>query len=232
MHDHPPRWRAWVLYGVGIYASLVVFGVGLLWLMARQAPLPAAEQALTKWLGGDLSPSAQPFSGQVVPPTSPKWGPDDAKITIVEFADFQCPYCQASSYVIRQVVNEFGSDVRFVFRHFPIEYVHPLAPALALASMCANEQGKFWPIHDRFFQHQESIADRNDIDLQAQAVGLNMRDYNNCMLAKRWEEAINKDLSDAIQLGGRGTPTWLVNGKKIEGHLTIDAWRQIIQSLR
>lgn len=227
----PPRWRKLIFYGVATYASLVIFGLGVLWLMSTQSPAPSADEQLTRWLGG-ASQQNQPFSGQLVPSTAPALGDANAKVTIVEFGDFQCPYCQRSSYVIRQVVNEFGSDVRLVYRHFPIDYLHPLASTLAHASMCAHEQGKFWSIHDRFFQHQTEIQDRDDVDAQVQAGGLNMREYNTCMFSQRWKDEIDRDLSDVIQLGGRGTPTWLVNGQKIEGHLTLETWRQIIESLR
>lgn len=226
------RWRKWILYGVGAYASVVVFSLFVIVLMAHFQPAPSQPQTLTRWLGGTGSAPSQPYSGNVVPSTAPYLGSPDAKITIVEFGDFQCPFCQASSYVLRQVVNTYGSDVRLVFRHFPIEALHPLAPTLARASMCAKEQGKFWQVHDRFFQFQDKIASRDDIDLQVQLAGLNMRDYATCMQANRYQDLINQDLSDAIQLGAVGTPTWLVNGKKIEGYLTFDAWKQIIDSLR
>lgn len=227
-----PRWRTRILYAVAIYASLVIFGLGLLWILAAQAPQPATNPGLTKWINNADAPVSRPFSGVMVPKTAPSIGSPDAKITIIEFSDFQCPFCKASSYVMRQVINEFGADIYYVYRHFPIEYTHALAMELAHASMCAQEQGKFWQIHDRFFQYQDAIKTQEDIDAQAEAVGLSMREYNNCTLSQRWQDEINTDLSDVIQLGGRGTPTWMVNGNKIEGHLTFEAWRQIITSLR
>ncbi len=180
-----------------------------------------------------LSATDQPAlnaSEKLVPDHSPMLGPDDAKITIVEFSDFSCPFCKASFPIIRQLLNKYPNDLRLVYRHMPLKSIHPLAEELAHASMCAKEQGKFWVMHDRLFQNQDSVTEENIVE-QARAVGLAIPQFTACHESGRWENAIQQDLADAVHNGGRGTPTWLVNGQLVQGTLPLSTWETIIDQL-
>lgn len=230
--SHRHHAKRWILHSLGIYLGIVAFTVIILVIVATRR---GAEQSLAPNLAngftallGQAQPQ-QPFTGTLVPPHAPTLGPADAPITIIEFADFQCPYCQASVYPVRQLLREYPNQIRFVFRHFPITAVHPLAETLALAGMCAHDQGKFWAMHDALYAEQETV-DRARIDAIAQSVGLDTNRFDLCLSTQQFASVVQRDFADGVQLGARGTPTWIINGQKVQGALPLETWRQIIDS--
>ena len=223
--------KKFVLGVVIVYVLTVLVAVGWLFLVAKNAPSNTVDPFQTGFTAFDGLTSAPTTTVQnLVPAHAPFLGSATAKITIVEFADFECPYCRASVYPIRQVLAAYPNDVRLVFRHFPIASAHPLAETLANASLCAHDQGYFWPLHDRLYQEQDSLSYEKLIAL-SRSVGINIDRLERCMNSGQFADALRQDFADAVALGSRGTPTWVVNGQKIEGALPYEAWKRIIDAL-
>jgi protein-disulfide isomerase len=148
-----------------------------------------------------------------------------APATVVVFCDFQCPYCAAGRGILDQVVAAHPGDVRIVFRHFPLESKHPDAPRAAAAAVCAQEQGRFWPMHDMMFTHQREL-DASGIRRLARTAGLDLVAFDQCLFTGRRASDWQRDAADAAALGVTGTPTYFVNGRGIEGAIpfaTLDA---------
>ena len=179
---------------------------------------------------GSNETSSSVASGNLVPSYAPTLGPDDAKVTIIEFSDFECPFCQASFSVIRQVLNKYPNEVRLVYRHFPLKSIHPNAEALAHASMCAGEQDLFWPFHDRLFAQQGEVTSDNVIE-HARAIGADTNKFLSCQNSQRWLDEIELDFAEAVSQGGRGTPTWIINEELVQGIIPLELWEQIIDEL-
>jgi protein-disulfide isomerase len=145
-------------------------------------------------------------------PAAPSRGRREAPITIVEFSDFQCPYCKRAAALLDEVQKRHGDDVRVVFRNFPLPY-HQHAQLAAMAALAAREQGRFWEMHDQLFAHQESL-DRATIDGFARALGLDMTRFGAAIDGGKLADAIGKDVLAATPLVD-GTPTLFVNGHKL-----------------
>ncbi|HLC44687.1 MAG TPA: thioredoxin domain-containing protein [Patescibacteria group bacterium] len=154
----------------------------------------------------------------LVTPGSHTAGPDEARVTIVEFADFECPACGAFHPVLKNVLAKFPQDVRLVYRHFPLTQ-HTHAIPASLASEAAARQGKFWEMHNALYEHQEDLTDQA-IRGYAQAIGLSMDQFERDWAAIEIRQLINQDLSAGSDLGLRATPTWFINGMKHEGGYT------------
>jgi len=161
---------------------------------------------------------------------SPIVGPADAKIVIVEFGDFECPFCRESFPVIRTLIAKYANDIKFVYRHFPVPSLHINAIAAAEASMCANEQGKFLAYHDRLFQNQERL-DYDNLKRYARQIGINGADFDKCVDDRRYKKFIEEDMADGINIGVSGTPTWFINGRKVEGAIPAEIFNKIIEKL-
>lgn len=222
----------WIWQALGFYTALVVFCTVLLVIVAamrgERVPSSGADQAFTSFLGQLPTPTLP--AGELIPAHAPSLGPTNAAVTIVEFGDFQCPYCRAAVYPVRQLLQRYPNDVRLVFRQFPVSALHPLAERLALASLCAHDQGLFWPFHDQIYARQEALTETS-IDTIAQSVGVDMQRFGVCLSSRQFQKHVDQDFADAVRLGGRGTPTWIVNGQKIEGALPFEAWVQIVEGL-
>jgi protein-disulfide isomerase len=145
----------------------------------------------------------------------PTWGKEDALVTIVEFSDFQCPFCSRVNPTIAKIKETYPDDVRIVFRHLPLP-MHPQAPAAAKASLAAARQGKFWEMHDKLFGDQRGLSDDKYAQF-AEEIGLDVdkfkKDYADEALAKMVEE----DMKVAEKFGARGTPAFFINGRFVNG---------------
>lgn len=159
----------------------------------------------------------------------PAFGNANAKVQIVEFADFGCPYSRASSLVIRKLAQKYPSQVRFVYRDFPITELHPVAQRAAEAGECAQDQGKFWEYHDKLYQNQTGLTD-DDLFLYAEQVNLEMDLFVDCMESERYREEVLEDYNDGYEAGVRGTPTFFINGNRIPGAIPESILDAIIQA--
>ena len=160
------------------------------------------------------------------PPTSPVRGPADAPVEIVEFSDFQCPFCQRVGPAVTQVLNTYGNRVRLVYREYPLPN-HPNARPAAEAGMCANEQGKFWPYHDRLFANQQRLG-VNDLKQHAVDLGLDAARFNACMDSHKNVPLIEADISAGNESGVNGTPAFFINGRMLSGAQPFEAFKRII----
>ena len=134
----------------------------------------------------------------------PSRGPDNAPVTIVEFSDFQCPYCGREVPVIERLMKEYDGKVRLVFRHYPLDF-HPFAQKAAEAGACAQDQGKFWEFHDSMFSKQSELS-VPDLKQRAVDLKLDTAAFNQCLDSGRQAEAIQKDIQEGARAGVSGTP--------------------------
>jgi protein-disulfide isomerase len=156
----------------------------------------------------------------------PDKGPKDAPIEVVEFSDFQCPFCQRANPTVDQVLKTYGDRIHFVYRHFPLP-IHPNARQAAEAAACAGEQGRFWQFHDQLFANPAKLA---DADLKAHAVtaGLDASKFNACVDGHQSKAEVDKDLAEGNAAGVTGTPAFFINGRSLEGAQPFDAFKRVI----
>jgi protein-disulfide isomerase len=157
----------------------------------------------------------------------PSKGPATAPVTIVEFSDFQCPFCARVNPTLQKVKETYGDTVRVVFRDFPLLQIHPQAAKAAEAATCANEQGKFWEMHDRLFANQQKLQVA-DLKQYAVELGLNAESFNQCLDSGKHEAEWKKDLEDGAKYGLSGTPAFFINGRLISGAQPLEAFTEII----
>lgn len=156
-------------------------------------------------------------------------GADNAPITILEFVDFECDYSRGAYSVMKSVAQKYNLVVRVVFKHLPMEQLHSGAEIAASAAACAKAQGKFWEYHDLLFERKK--LDPASLLGYAQELKLNTSQFNLCLTENKFEKDIAQDMLDAAQLDLKGTPTYIVNGYKIEGALTGELWDKVILEL-
>jgi protein-disulfide isomerase len=168
-----------------------------------------------------------PLRTEVATEGYPSKGLARAPVTIVEFSDFQCPYCLQILETLDQVQEAFGERVRLVYRHFPLESIHPNARKAAEASMCAHDQGKFWEMHDAMFENPGSLG-VSALKQSAQSLGLDVDQFNACLDSDRYADAISDDLEAGREAGVTGTPALFVNGRFLSGTQSFEAVAEII----
>ncbi|MDB5059861.1 MAG: oxidoreductase [Chloroflexi bacterium] len=143
-------------------------------------------------------------------------GPDAAPVTLVEYGDFECPYCGAAHQVIKAIQGQLGDQLRFVFRHFPLVEVHPHAEPAAEASEAAAAQDHFWEMHDTLFEHQRAL-DYPHLLSYARALGLDIDRFEREMAAHIHEPRVREDFLSGVLSGVNGTPTFFINGERYSG---------------
>ena len=143
-------------------------------------------------------------------------GPDDSPVTLVEYGDYECPYCGQAENSVHEIQERTGNAVRMVFRHFPNRTVHPHAGLAAEAAEAASAQGKFWEMHDLLFQHQDQLEE-SDLIEYAHEIGLDEERFRTELDAHTHSEKIREDFKSGRESGVQGTPTWYINGKRYDG---------------
>ena len=177
----------------------------------------AAERKLEERLRAErkVSVAYEPFRVSLNNEKAPARGNSAAPVTLVEFSDFECPFCQATVPTLKQVEKKYGDKVRIVYRQFPLS-IHPFAFKAAEASLCANEHGKFWEMHDAMFQDQKKLS-VSDLKQTARRVGIDGKKFDSCLDAGRYVEQVQNDQKEAQRLGVTGTPAMYINGTAVEG---------------
>ena len=154
-------------------------------------------------------------------------GAENASVIIVEFSDFQCPYCGRAAANAREVVAELNSSVKFYYLHFPLPF-HQYAEKAAEAAECAGDQGKFWEMHDLMFSNQEAL-DQEHLKSYANRLGLNMTQFSSCLGSGEKGAIVDSDFAKGRVAGVGGTPTFFVNGRKL-GSYDADSLRAAIRA--
>lgn len=158
----------------------------------------------------------------------PSKGPAGAPVTIVEFADFQCPYCRQMVKPLEQVIKTYGDSVRLVYRQFPIASIHPEAQKAAEASLCASAQGKFWEMHDAMYDDPQSL-DVPNLRKTARSLGLNGAKFDTCLDSEQFASQIRLDLETGRSVGVTGTPGLFINGRFLHGFQRFESLAAIIE---
>ena len=162
---------------------------------------------------------------------APILGEEDAPVTIVEFSDFQCPYCaRFFEQTFPQLKENYikTGKVKLAFRHLPLSF-HQYAQKTAEASECANEQGKFWEYHDTVFNNQDQLSD-TILSTWAGEIGLDVKKFDDCLESGKYKEKVQADSNDAGSYGVSGTPSFFVNGKLLVGAQPYEAFQQVIDA--
>ncbi|MFA6908893.1 MAG: DsbA family protein [Patescibacteria group bacterium] len=167
----------------------------------------------------------------VVTDDDPSLGTKDAKVTIVQFADFQCPYCQEAFPIIRELTSKYQDQVHFIIRDFPLIDIHPDAESAAIAASCVAAQSidKFWSYHDQLYINQSDLSP-GALRRYAQNVGAQLEAFDRCITDESVLAEINADYAAGVEAGVVGTPTFFINGQKVEGVIPRDIFEQVIIS--
>jgi protein-disulfide isomerase len=143
-------------------------------------------------------------------------GPINAPITLLEYGDYECPYCGAAHAIVNAVREQMGDRLRFVFRHFPLVTIHPHAELAAEAAEAAGAQGKFWEMHDAIYENQENLSLVYLLNL-ADAIGLKLDQFKEDLGTNFYSDRVREDFMSGVRSGVNGTPTFFVNGLRYNG---------------
>lgn len=236
-----PWYRHW--WGVVIILLLALLGVIFIYFLTQ------VYSFYTRIKSGEISTAEYIFEGKFTTSESlrrslapsetdvdltttddPQFGEPDAPLTIVEFADFGCPYSAEEAFIVRELVAEFPTLIRYVYRDFPIDELHPNAHLAAEAGECAKELGNFWALHDKIYQNQNDLS-RDALIRYAREIGLDEDAFADCLDSGKYRAEVEEDIAAGTAAGVRGTPTFFLNGKRIEGAIPRDVWSEIIAAM-
>ncbi len=158
----------------------------------------------------------------------PSKGGKDAKVTVIEFTDYQCPFCGKVRPTVKQLVADYGDKVRYVLRDFPLEF-HPSAKKAAEAAQCAGDQNKYWEYSDVLWSNQKSL-EVPDLKRYAGELKLDQKKFDACLDDGKYTAEVDKDMADGAKAGVNGTPTFFINGRVLSGALPLDQFKQIIDA--
>jgi protein-disulfide isomerase len=185
---------------------------------AALAPAPSAPSA----------PAAPEGKQNIKLGDAPVKGPAGAKVTVVAFSDFQCPFCSRAVPVMKQIEDEYKGKVKIAFKQLPLPF-HDKAHLAAEAALAANEQGKFWQMHDKLFANQQAL-DRPNLEKYAEELGLNMTKFKAALDSGKFKDKVDSDAKEGAAVGATGTPTFFINGTKVVGAQPFDAFKTVIDT--
>lgn len=151
-----------------------------------------------------------------------------APVTLVEYGDFQCPYCRSAHFYLKKVLATMGDDMRFVFRHMPLTQIHPMAQLAAESAEAADAQGRFWPMHDLIYENQDLLSPALLTRLGLR-LGLDMQRFQDDMASHRFLPKVREHFMSAVRSGAAGTPSFFINGELYEGSFDDES---LIEALR
>jgi protein-disulfide isomerase len=155
-------------------------------------------------------------------------GPETAAVTVVEYGDYECPFCGAAHPVVKALQQALGDDLRFAYRHFPLSQIHPHSFQAAEAAEAAGAQSRFWAMHDLLFEHQDRLGTQ-DLLAYAGAIGLELERFVDDLAEHRHSARIREDFLSGVRSGVNGTPTFFVNGIRHDGGYDLDSMLEAIQ---
>jgi Na+/H+ antiporter NhaA len=212
----------------GVLASAII-AAALSWVTFRMIRRLPAERRARQLLGTaeellDLSEDVDPARDHVR-------GPDSAPVTLVEYGDYECPYCGQAEVVIRELLDEFGDELRYVWRHLPLNDVHLHAQMAAEAAEAAAAQDAFWPMHDRLLADQEELLPE-DLRLNADAIGLDVKRFWEDVRRREYAERVAEDVASADSSGVAGTPSFFINGRRHQGAYDVATLSAAVRAAR
>lgn len=220
--------KTWVLVAGAVVLLIGMQAAVTLSMMSRMASL---EQALQARAAAPAAGTAE--RTEVSIGTLPVLGPAGAPVTIVEFSDYECPFCAAAEPIMQELLRRYPTQVRLAYRDLPLTNIHPYAATAAHAARCAADQGQFWPYHHRLLAggpdvrrqqvSPEALADH------ARALKLDLTVFDQCMDSQKHRAAIEADMKDARRLGLTGTPAFFVNGRKLTGARPLEEFIAIVE---
>lgn len=200
--------------------------VGFVTQNAKQEKMRAYFDTLRKAYALKLDYPEPPRERYTVAAVGPTRGPDNAKVTIVEFSDFECPFCGRAHDTVEEVMAAYAGKVKLVFRQFPLSF-HPHAQKAAEASLCAQEQGKFWEYHDQLFKNQKAL-EPTDLKGYAKTVGIDEAKFASCLDTGAKKSSVDSDQKAGSAVGVNGTPAFFINGYMISGAQPLEEFKKII----
>jgi Na+/H+ antiporter NhaA len=236
-----------IVAGIGFTVSLLIAGLTFtgvdlqnakLGVMAASAIAAGVSWLAFRWLRrlptrlGDSPAHQRPPPLDLTDPVDPEVdhirGPADARLTLIEYGDFQCPYCGRAEAVTRDLLQAFGDDLAFVFRHLPLSDVHEHAEQAAEAAEAAGAQGRFWEMHDLLLSHQGSL-ELEDLARHAVDLGLDVNRFSEDLMSRRFAMRVARDVESADESGVAGTPTFFINGRRHYGAYDIDSLTEALR---
>ncbi len=164
----------------------------------------------------------------------PYLGNPNASTTIVVFGDFRCPFTKEAWPILQQLVNQYGYKIKLIFRNFPAESIHPGTTKLSQIGACAQAQGNYWGVHNYLFANQTNLPVNltpGDVAALASANNLDLDKLNKCIDSSAAATKVNRDYADGYRFGVAGTPTFFINGQKIQGVVPFSAWESFVKGL-
>jgi protein-disulfide isomerase len=155
-------------------------------------------------------------------------GPADAPVTVVEYGDYECPYCRGAFRDVQEMLGTYHGQIRFVFRNFPITQVHPHAAQAAEAAEAAAAQGKFWPMYERLLQSQAGL-DTDSLMSYAEALGLDVTRFAEDLAEQRYAARIEADVQEGLRNGVNQTPKFYVNGRRVDGKVPLEHLEELVR---
>jgi Na+/H+ antiporter NhaA len=213
---------------LGVLAAAVTV-TGFAWVireLLRRVPAPVRARQLS----GTAEDLIDLFD-DVDPERDHIRGSDDAPVTLVEYGDYECPYCGQAEVVIRELLDSFGDDLRYVWRHLPLNDVHPRAQTAAEAAEAAAAQGRFWDMHDCLLAHQDALSPR-DLWQYAKDLGLDIERFREDLRTRDFAERVADDVRGADASGVAGTPTFFINGQRYQGAYDLETLTRVVRAAR
>ena len=158
-------------------------------------------------------------------------GSDDASVTLLEYGDYECSYCGQAEVVIRELLESFGDELRYVWRHLPLNDVHPNTQMAAEAAEAAAAQGRFWEMHDKLLEHPDELTPP-DLGRRAEEIGLDLERFWSDLRRREHAERVAEDVASADASDVAGTPTFFINGRRHQGAYDVDTLTAAVRSAR
>ncbi len=211
-HSFPWNWA--------VVPLVFLLGLGAGWLLWGRTPVDLSSEQVT--IPQNVKRYNVPIAG------SPSLGPADAPITLVEFGDYQCPFCREwYQNVYARLMKDYQGKIHFVFRDMPLTNIHPDAFSAAEAADCAGDQGAYWPYHDALFAQADGLGDAAYIKY-AQSLGLDLQAFTTCIQDNRYQKQVQSNFDYALSIGVNSTPTFFINGLALVGAQPYEIFKQVI----
>ncbi len=236
-HWYQKWWGVILIALIGIFLATAVFFLIITlkyWWQIKQGGALFLEQ---QFYGNFSRVSQQNLSQnkikreEIETSDDPYLGNPNAKLVIVEFVDYLCPNCQKADPIVQQLISQYGYKTKVIIRDFPADSLHPGASALAELAYCSHSQGQFWKMHDYLLENQSDFSiglNATNIKKAADYIGADYNILINCYNSGKAKIEVNQDYADALRFGISGTPTFFVNGQKVEGVVPFSTWEKVI----